>query len=476
MLYAEKFSKYALAAELSRVALVVCEWADASESSLFTAEMSLMALTRAAMCIPLDESTTGISPITPFLSLLGSMEDATLTYQKVMEASYEPTIKALLKQARQLYSDLRNHHASFLCTQSHGYKTTNTDEPRMVRFSYDNVHLFVGTDESAAWILNTATGESFTVSTAQLPSSLSFLYANFTRDGKHVYWGSREGPLYLFKLDTGEAAPVEGLGYGRRSRVVAISHDEMHVLVTNETNSAAICDAATGETLMTFEGHSKRLCRAAFASVLPPREEAAGSTPEVYTTMHPVVPDEFEEPPMSERPRLATSSFDNTVRIWDVDTGSCVAIFDDLGHSVNGVCWSPDATLLAITCSKTVRVYEAATRGLKCELEGHTELVCNAAFSPNGKLLVSASNDHTVRVWNVAKKTCIAVLTGPDDDVNDVEFSPDGRFIAAAADDSVWIWEVNPFSVHRTTDSISMIQGFGKKQKDKIENMADFNS
>ncbi|KAJ7226550.1 WD40 repeat-like protein, partial [Mycena rebaudengoi] len=211
----------------------------------------------------------------------------------------------------------------------------------------------------------------------------------------------------------------------QRSRVAAVSHDETCVLVVSATNSAALCNATTGETLRTFTGHSKRVCRAAFASPL----------------MGP------------KRPPVATTSCDNTVRIWDVDTGSCITIFNDLGSAVNGVSWSSDATMLAITSANTVRVYETATRDFKCALDGHTNLVCDVTFSPNGQLLASASDDHTVRIWNIAKRACIAILTGPNDDVNDVEFSADGRFIAAAADDGVWIWDVNPSSVHRTSDT-----------------------
>jgi WD40 repeat protein len=263
----------------------------------------------------------------------------------------------------------------------------------------------------------------------------------------------------------GGSVELERGAHGRHSRIAAVSHDDKCVLIASESSSAALCDATTGKIITTFEGHSERICHATFASVLRPTTQISDGTVSV-------VPDQLCEQPIG-RPYLATSSFDNTVRVWDVDTGDCIVVFADLGSGVNGVSWSPNATLLAISCGKAVRVYEAATHEAICALEGHKELVSNVAFSPNGVLLASASNDHTVRIWSMAKKTCIAVLTGPTDEINAVEFSPDGLFIAAAADDGVWIWDVNPDSIYRTADAQRAVGApVGKKQKNKIENVA----
>ena len=43
-------------------------------------------------------------------------------------------------------------------------------------------------------------------------------------------------------------------------------------------------------------------------------------------------------------------------------------------------------------------------------LQGHTEWVMSVAFSPDGKSLVSGSNDCTVKVWNLTEGTCTSTL------------------------------------------------------------------
>ena len=43
-------------------------------------------------------------------------------------------------------------------------------------------------------------------------------------------------------------------------------------------------------------------------------------------------------------------------------------------------------------------------------LQGHTGEVYSVAFSPDGKSLVSGSNDNTVKVWNLSDGTCTSTL------------------------------------------------------------------
>ena len=114
------------------------------------------------------------------------------------------------------------------------------------------------------------------------------------------------------------------------------------------------------------------------------------------------------------------------------------------GHTsiVRSAAFSPDGKLV-VTASEdgTARVWDIRTGQSLKELGGPTNFVQSAAFSPDSKLIVTASNDRTARVWDAGTGQNLKELRGHTDALSSAAFSPDGKLIiTASVDGTVRVW------------------------------------
>ena len=122
-------------------------------------------------------------------------------------------------------------------------------------------------------------------------------------------------------------------------------------------------------------------------------------------------------------------------------------VFVQLGHSsgVNAVAFSPDGKLaLSGSDDKTLKLWEIKSGREIRSFTGHSDSVWTVAFSPDGKLALSGSLDKTLKLWEVSSGHEIRSFTGHSSDVNAVAFSPDGKLALSGSDDkTLKLWEVS---------------------------------
>jgi WD40 repeat protein len=105
--------------------------------------------------------------------------------------------------------------------------------------------------------------------------------------------------------------------------------------------------------------------------------------------------------------------------------------------------FSPDGSrVVTASYDNTARVWDATTGKLLATPLEHQGPVSNAAFSPDGTRVVTASADHTARVWDAATGKLLATPLQHQGPVTSAAFSPDGsRVVTASEDHTARIWE-----------------------------------
>jgi WD40 repeat protein len=160
---------------------------------------------------------------------------------------------------------------------------------------------------------------------------------------------------------------------------------------------------------------------------------------------------------LTDNSGVISASEDQSIRFWKATEPALLPLVTLSAHSPEALCaaFSSDGKWLVTGgADKNVAIRDAATGILRRPLHGHASRVNRIAVSPDSKRAASVSGDGTVRLWSIQQEEEITEFNAWNEKFaagRAIAFSPDGRTIASGADDgTIKLWDQNNQKLVRT--------------------------
>lgn len=271
-------------------------------------------------------------------------------------------------------------------------------------------------------------------------TGISFEPTHKNPKGTRFVTSSKDATAKIWDISLGRCVTTLS---GHTASVTCVKWGGMGVIYTgSQDRTIKVYTAAEGKLCRTLEGHSHWVNSLALHTDHCLRTGSFDHTGKVYSD--PLEAQQFALERYNALKgkggeRLASGSDDYTIFLWDGET-SKKPITRLSGHQqpINLVNFSPDGRLIAsASFDKSLKIWDAVVGKFKSSLRGHVGAVYQVCWSSDSRMLVSGSKDSTVKLWDIQTATLKCDMPGHADEVYSVDWSPDGQRVASGSKDRV---------------------------------------
>jgi WD40 repeat protein len=154
---------------------------------------------------------------------------------------------------------------------------------------------------------------------------------------------------------------------------------------------------------------------------------------------------------------VVSASNDQTLKVWDIETGEIVRTLDDHTGWVNAVAVTPDGRFVVLASGDgTLKMLDIETGEIVHTLVGHIGSVNAVAVTLDGRFAISGSDDPTLKIWDIQTGEIVHTRVGHIGSVNAVAVTLDGRFAISVSynqfDQTLTVWDIETGEIVRTLE------------------------
>lgn len=265
--------------------------------------------------------------------------------------------------------------------------------------------------------------------------------------------GSYDNTVKLWNRNSKE--DVRSLPHQGRVNDLVFTNDTQRLITGSGSGNVSLWDVPSGDLVAVFSGNSGRITSVALS--LDDTVLAVGSEDGTVQTRI-LGSDELTNPNTLETigPKINALAFhpinpnlllsgdqEGTVRVWDLAQQRNILTLEDDADRIVSLSVHRDGYVASGSYDNTIRIWNIENGQLTHLLKGHDFVVSDVAFSPDGQLLASASYDESIKIWNWQKSEVLCTLNGHSGFVYDLAFSDVGdTLISGGYDGTVRTWDL----------------------------------
>ena len=159
---------------------------------------------------------------------------------------------------------------------------------------------------------------------------------------------------------------------------------------------------------------------------------------------------------------IVSGSMDNTLKLWDIQTGKEIRAF--IGHkgNINSVAISDNNKyILSTSNDKTIKLWDLETGKEIRTYSGHSERVLNAVFYSFDSQIISGSDDNVIKYWETETGKELKSIAGRKTYIESVDFSSDGKYaLSGSKDNKIRFVDLSTGEIAKNFQGKYMVLGF----------------